>query len=93
MSCGQAYSMYNVFIFIGEKLKDILKNLWHAKEEDFPPLQDVCDNMNYDPFLYWMSKMDTKEMILESTDFLGKPKIGLSKTQHFKLCKALRKRK
>ena len=29
----------NVFIFAGEQLKEILKNLWHAKEEDFPPLR------------------------------------------------------
>jgi len=42
------------YIFIeGEKLKEILKNLWRAKEEDFPPLQDVCDNMNNDPFLHY----------------------------------------
>ena len=53
MSCGQVYSMYNVFIFIGEKLKEILKNLWRAKEEDFSPMQDVCDNMNNDPFLHY----------------------------------------
>ena len=34
-------------------MKEILKNIWHAKEEDFPPLQDVCDNMNNDPFLHY----------------------------------------
>ena len=45
--------MKNVLIFTGEKLKEILKNLWRAKEEDFPPLQDVCDNMNNDPFLHY----------------------------------------
>jgi len=44
----------NKYIFIeGEQLKEILKNLWHAKEEDFPPLQDVCDNMPNDPFLHF----------------------------------------
>ena len=45
--------MWNVKICTGEQLKEILKNIWHAKEEDFPPLQDVCDNMNNDPFLHY----------------------------------------
>ena len=39
--------------FTGAELKPMLINIFNAKEKDFQPMENVCDNMNNDPFLYY----------------------------------------